>query len=295
MDSVWFKSDKQANVHRKWFIHMGLGFNIRSVVTQIKMTKKIAHYFVEAPDDFTVNEAIRWGQVHALGGDRRLTESLLGSIIGCSFKNHDFWTSVIRYFIENPFIERKNVGPIIDYINHQKFIHQEIMIGPGIVEEREPPQPNFSMRRRNPNTLLNLVSQWHDGLKKSNHAKHMYFKKSGISEYMVKKQKGDNKKTWRIYELLSGEELIKEGTVMHHCIATYASSCMSGKCSIWSMIYNDDLGKKKLLTIEVNKQGMINECRGKHNRWPTTKEFSIMKDWANKEKLRINKYIQINS
>lgn len=292
MDFAWLEAGKGAYTHRDWFIHLAVGKNIRTAKTPTKLTKKMSHYFVQAPDDYLPEEAIRWGQIHALGGDKRLTEAILGTPIGTEFGNDAFWRSVILFFIENPFIERQQVGPIIDYINHQKYLTQENVVGPGVVEIAEPPQPNFSMRKRNPNTLLRLVSEWHNNLSKKTVAQNLYFRKSGINEYISKPSK-NQKRVWRIIELLSGYALIREGDIMHHCIATYANACAAGKCSIWSMMFEDEQGKKKLLTIEVNRDKLIVEARGKYNRWPNSKEFRRLKDWAKKEDLKINKYIKI--
>jgi hypothetical protein len=161
MDSAWFRSDKGSYRMRDWFVHVGSGRNIRTAKTPIRLTKRMAHYLLEAPDDYTIESALRWGQVHALGGDRRLTEALLSTRIGDSFENDDFWGSVIRFFIANPLLDRSHVGPIVDYLLHQKYETREMLVGPGVVEQLPPPQPLLSMRGRTPESLLKHVELWH--------------------------------------------------------------------------------------------------------------------------------------
>lgn len=292
MDSVWFRNDKGSYRMRDWFIHIGCGKNIRTAKLPIPLTKSEAHHFIKAPDDYSIENAIRWGQVHSLGGDKRLTESINGSRIGNSFKNYEFWLSVIRFFVNNPLLDRRHVGPIIDFLSFQKFETQEVLVGPGIVENREPPQPGLSMNRRNPERLLRQVEQWHRELGRSIPAKQLYFKRSGIDEFEVKTGKDEKQRIWKITEILSGSALANEGKMMHHCVATYAPSCASGKCSIWTMELQIPNHREKCQTIEVNRHGVIVESRGKYNRYPNHKEFEILKQWAKKEGLTVGQSIR---
>ena len=74
MDGVWFSGNE---IHQNWFKHIGVGQNIRTAPDiPVALTKKMAHHFLKAPEQYTVEEALRWGQVHALGGDRCLVDAL---------------------------------------------------------------------------------------------------------------------------------------------------------------------------------------------------------------------------
>ena len=48
---------------RDWFVHIGDGKNIRSAGTPIPLTKLMAHHFMQAPDEITIEGALRWGQI----------------------------------------------------------------------------------------------------------------------------------------------------------------------------------------------------------------------------------------
>ena len=286
MDLVWFRSDKGGYKYRNWYVHLGRGKNIRTANTPIKLTKKVAHYFLQAPDDYSIEEAIKFGEIKSLKGDRRLVEAILSTPLARGFRNNEFWNSVYKFFIENPFIDRAQVGPIIDYINNQKYLSWEEVVAPGVAEIRLPPQPNFSMTGRDPNTLLLRVDAWHRQISKIIPSKNLFFKKSGINPFVKGK-----KEKWVITELLSGTELMQEGREMHHCVASYARSCALGKCSIWSMSFNDGYINKKCITIEVLKDGRIVQCRGRYNRLPSATELNVIIDWALKEKLTLAKYV----
>jgi len=291
MDQAWFRPDVYAERYCNWFVQLGAGKNIRTLDTPIPLTKLMAHHFLQAPDDYSIEGAIRWGQVHALGGGTRLTGALMGTRIGYDFQENEFWTSVIRFLVANPLLDRQHVGPIVDYLCAQKFEMREVMVGPGRVEVHPPPQPGLTMRGRTPDTLLAQVERWHRELGRASGAERLYFRRSGVKELELKTGK-DGANTWRIRELLSGAELIAEGRAMKHCVASYARSCAAGHCSIWAMELVSELGREKRQTVEVTRQRVIVQCRGKQNRLPTPAEFDVIKEWARYAGLTLSPYVR---
>ena len=291
MDQAWFRRDAGSERYREWFVQLGAGKNIRTLQTPIPLSKQMAHHFVQAPDDTSIEGAIRWGQVHALGGGARLTGALLGTRIGHDFSNNEFWTSVIRFFVANPLLDRQHVGPIVDYLHAQKFETREVVVGPGQVEVHLPPQPGLTMRGRTANTLLAQVERWHRELGRTSGAERLYFRRSGVKELSLKTGK-DGENVWRIRELLSGAELVAEGRVMKHCVASYAHSCAQGRASIWAMELHTELGREKRQTIEVTREGMIVQCRGRQNRLPTQPELDVVREWARLAGLTLSPYVR---
>lgn len=293
MDSAWFQGGKGAYRQRDWFVHIGSGKNIRAAKTPVPLTKRMAHHFLEAPDGYSIEHAIRWGQTHASGGDRRLTEALLGTQLGDGFENDDFWMSVIRFLVANPMLDRRHVGSIVDYLRHQKFETREVLVGPGRIETEEPPQPNLTMRGRTADSLLRQVESWHRELGRSRAAERHFFRRSGIQDFELATGKG-KKSTWRVRELLSGAELIAEGRAMRHCVSSYAASCAIGRCSIWAMELQTPTGLEKRQTVEVTDHGLIVQCRGKQNRLPTPAEYEVLAQWARAAGLSISSYLETN-
>jgi hypothetical protein len=291
MDQAWFIAEARGERHRDWYLSLGAGKNIRTADTPFPLSKLMAHHFLEAPDDFSIEAALRWGQVHALGGDRVLTEALLGSRIGHDFTEHEFWTSVIRFFIANPLLDRRHIAPIIDYLYAQRFETREVLVGPGRVERHVPPQPNLSMRGRTAQSLLAQVERWHRELGRTAGAEKVYFRRSGIKELALKAGR-DGEIEWRIRELLSGADLMAEGRVMKHCVASYARSCASGHSSIWAMELRTEAGVEKRQTVEVTHERVIVQCRGKQNRLPTPSELGVIKEWARLAGLTLSPYVR---
>jgi hypothetical protein len=86
---------------------------------------------------------------------------------------------------------------------------------------------------------------------------------------------------WTIRELTTQESLLAEGKKLKHCVASYASSCAKGQCSIWTLELEHDSVREKRVTIEVNSATrFIVQARGRLNRLPDHQESSILRRWA---------------
>lgn len=292
MDAAWLRQGQGSRALREWYLHIAAGRNIRTARTPIPLTKMMAHHFLEAPAGASIEGAFRWGEVHALGGDATLTHALLGTRLGNHFDHSEFWSSVIRFFIANPLLDRAHVGPIVDYLHAQKFQTRDIVDEHGRTTAEPPPQPNLQMRGRTADALLAQVERWHGALGKTRGVESLFFKVSGFKAASFKAGSKDAPSLWHFRELHSGNALIAEGNAMRHCVASYARSCAAGSCSIWAMEVDRHGGTEKIQTLEVSRQGVIVQCRGRLNRLPTTAEFEIVRRWAAFAGLTISPYVR---
>ena len=294
MDSAWLRRDQGSYRMRDWFLLIGNGGSLRKESTPIPLTKSMTHHFMQTPAAYSIEGAFRWGQVHALGGDRRLSDALVATRLGDSFENGDFWQTVIRFLAHNPMLDRVHVGPIVDYLQNQRFERRWVFTAPGVREEQPPPQPNLSMRGRRVETLLRQVDAWHDELGRVNRTEGLRWEASGIPplEFQAGTQ-GKSLRSWRTRELLSSEELYREGRAMHHCVGSYAASCARGACSVWALEVEDFQGLEKLQTVEVNRHKVIVQSRGCYNRLPNQQEFEMLNRWAQQAGLEISGYVTV--
>ncbi|MFK7904787.1 MAG: hypothetical protein AB8B69_06665 [Chitinophagales bacterium] len=61
MDKAFYTNNQKEIA---WFIWIGSGYNIRNASgLPFPLTKKMAHHFLQAPNDSSITEAFRWGQV----------------------------------------------------------------------------------------------------------------------------------------------------------------------------------------------------------------------------------------
>jgi len=292
MDNAWY----QGNVkQQRWFIHIGEGKNVRTARSlPIRLTKKMAYHFLQAPDSYTVQGALRWAQILALGGNRVIANAINGTKLVRNFKDEEFWLSVLRFFVSNPLLDVSHINPIVDYIWNQKYENRVEFVERGVAQEIGPAQPNFSMRGRTPESLLRQVDEWHRRLGRETRGGDLQWQKARIGDYKFVEgnAKRTNMRVWTIRELLSSKELIAEGRVQGHCVASYARSCFTGRSAIWAMDMKDSTGVSKMVTIEVNLQSkQVCQVRGKRNRLPRDREKDIIFRWAQKEGLTVAEHI----
>jgi len=289
LGSVWFRTDDIATDYQQWYVDIGRGSSPRAGPSPIPLTKKVAHYFLRAPGNFSVEQAIRFGQIMAMDGSIRLCNAVIESRLGADFSNDDFWQSVINFFIRSPNLDLSQVGPIVDFIQHHKFERQQVFRDGGEARSLPPPQPNFSMQRRTLRALLAQVNEWHHRLGKVKVDSSMRWAASGIRPASYVRGKDDKRVIWRFSELLSQKELAREGNAMRHCVATYSRHCRDGNSSIWSMTSEDAGGNvRRRQTIEVSRHKRIVQCRGRMNKHPSDQERQLVALWAKAESLALS-------
>lgn len=290
LDAAWLRRDKGSHAHRDLFVHIGRGNNPRTGRTPVPLSKKEAHFFLTAPDHYSIEGAVRWGQVLALGGSPRLVDALVATPLGATFAHEEFWSSVLRFFVDNPMLDPASVGPLIDYIDHQKFRSTDVVQADGRVRTEPPPQPGFSMARRTPAALLAQMERWHARLGRAHAAGAVSWAPAGPAEFTWETGR-TNAKVWTIRELRSSQALLLEGRAMKHCVSSYARSCAAGRCSIWSLEVRSRDGLEKRQTVEVSRQGVIVQSRGKLNALPKQQDLDVLRRWAEREGLALATYL----
>ncbi|NOT42545.1 MAG: hypothetical protein HOP13_18880 [Alphaproteobacteria bacterium] len=300
LDSAWLRGDRGASRFRDWFVHIGLGHNMRTAKTPYPMTKMIAHHFVSAPADFSIEGALMLADIKAMNGGERLAAALMGTRLGQRVERDPerraFWLSVYRFFIANPMLDLAHAGPIVDFLNFQKYESQEVMVGPNRAETRPPPQPNLTMTRRTPDSLLRQVEDWHGALRAVRANADRFWKTSGIPGLTLQKGSRDDPdrlQLWTFRELLSGQDLIDNGRALKHCVASYAHSCARGACSIWSleMRMGNERRGDPVLTVEVDANRVVVQARGRANRRPDEGEQAMLETWMKKGALKPGNYL----
>lgn len=292
MDSAWH--DK-ADLPLEWFFEICWGNNIRKCTKlPFQVTKRMAHLFMCAPDHLEFLSALRYARVTSLDGDYRLFKELEGTRL-TFWKDEDFAVSVIKFFADNPMLDRVHVGPIIDYIQNIKFTPVDVF-REGVMVSQGPQKPNFSMSNRSPNALLEVVESWHKLLNNEKKAADTTkWESAKIPDFMLSEGKEGtaNNKIWRISELLSSAELKAEGRAMSHCVASYSNSCKSRTSGIWSLTSESFCNVTSMVTIEINlKSKEIVQARGKRNRKPEEKEWQMILKWAGLNKLSVASYFK---
>jgi hypothetical protein len=211
------------------------------------------------------------------------------------FTNNNFWTTVIQFFIDIPMLNLDEVGAIIDYINEKKFISKRTVING--IPTYAPEMPGFSMKGRNIELLIRATHEWH---KELTHLRRAAGRTNGgsytpdltstwigskVKHFHLKEGSKDKQKLWDIEEIKNASELYDEGKSLHHCVYSYLSSCLGGKCYIFSL----RLFGERIATIEVRDFRAV-QIRGSYNQRPSDKEIEVIEKWSKKENIEITNY-----
>jgi hypothetical protein len=236
------------------FIHLAQGGSVLTAPgLPTKLTKRMAHEFMQAPAYCTLYQAVRWAQVRAAGGDDNLAFWVAFSLLGEGQFDHDgFWLEFMALFARQAMFDNRRVPDVVRYLHAQKFERQALRNG----QAEPPPEPGFSLRGRTATSLLRLADEWlrEFGSTTTGRPELMHWGASMVrgAEYYFETPSGELE-LYQVRELLSGRELHAEGHAMHHCVFSYAEACLLGQSAIFSLTV--EVGRKvakRLATIEVD-------------------------------------------
>jgi hypothetical protein len=284
--SAWFQEPgRWAWRQQEWFKHAGLGKSLRTAGFPIAMSRRIAHELAHAPAHFPIKYALRWAQVRGLGGSDALAHAVASTWLGHRFPNNGFWTSVIVFLISHPGLDLAQVGPVVDYLEDQKFEPRTVIIGDGVEIELDPPQPDLSIKGWTAASLLRRVARWQRQRDRRPERQLIRWAKSEIGGYQRQDEEG---RIWTIFELLDSDELAAEGRAMEHCVASYTNVCSKGGATIWSLGLEEDGERQRVLTIEVEpKTRQVVQAKLKDNDDPDERSRSLVEDWARQQGLTL--------
>jgi hypothetical protein len=285
-DSVWKKDNK---AQQRWFRVIGQGRNLRELELPLKLTQKMAHIaMTEVPESIlTLEKALRWAQIRGLGGSVALADAIVATPLGESFGEEPFWESVVHFFVNNPTLSLAQVGPLIDYLRFERY-------EPRWADEAGARLPvGFTMKGRTAAALLQKMQEWHVQLKWRSRFSVSHWPSCGLSGNRWKSPCPRTKETrvWELVELTEARILVAEGEAMHHCVASYGERCISGTVSIWSLrvqIGEPPQSPRRVLTVRVGRDRMIQEVRGKFNASPVPSLNARLLDDSDDQQLLID-------
>lgn len=281
LDSVWLQG-KGGSRYQKVFQHLGSGKNLKTAPLgfNITVTKKVAHHFRFAPRHYSIPEALRWAQIHALGGNKRLVEAIRGTRLVHTFTDDTFWVNFFRFLINSDSLESvspRQIQMIVDWIWDIRFVPQRVLIAGGGERQVSPSQPHFSLKGKCLKTLLANAESWHHASDNKIVGFQWHPSEERVPFEITER---DGTVTWKFRELLSTAELVSEGEALQHCVGEYDQACYEGRSKIWSLECDRGAGTESILTLEVVEEETITEIRGYGNRLPTPKESNIVRLWG---------------
>jgi len=277
MYEVWFDGNRK---YMSWFIDLGNGYSVKNLTkVPVKLTKKGAHYFLQAPASYTIEMALRRAQALSYGTDELVAERIAHSRLSRNnFQHEDFWETVIQFFMKQTMLDFNKMNEIMDYLadcirtNH-----------------------NYSIKGRTITSLTRQSDEWHiaQAIHSASTVELFTWNPLLDSSLIIHKKQEKELKKYRLFELCSSQELIAEGKKMNHCVASYARSCCVKVTSIFTLRCTSfSKGTETLATIEVDVRSQtIVQAKARFNKPISANAQKIMYDWAVENDLKIGKWL----
>jgi hypothetical protein len=285
------QADGRPTPKQLLFIHLAQGGSVLTAPYQpVRLTKRMAHWFMQAPAYYTIDQAFRFAQVMGLGGDENLAWWVIQSNIGEPTGEDDFWLSVIALFARQAMFDNSHLPDIVEYVNHRKFERTRARDG----REQGPPEPGFSMKGRTALALLRQTETWK--------AENNLLNRADPGQLTWRPGPVPGGDCWGLHEgqgavynfteLMDGEQLRAEGKAMKNCVLTHARSCYFGYGAIFSVTATtNQQPSKRVATLELDiEKRQVYQVRAKCNQRITPETEKVIRQWAKERKLTLNKW-----
>jgi PcfJ-like protein len=264
--------EQKNHLYINWFIHIGRGGRAKDINdVPFAFTQKMGHHFLQAPEKFSIAEALRWAQVKGMGGNDKLADRIAYSWLSVKpYDNEDFWSAFLGMLINGGMFNENKVTELIDYVREMKREHHE-----------------YNLKGRTLNSLLRQSDEWHNrfSAKQANH----FWKPCGIEGLRISKKN----ELIVLEELTEFKALAEEGRTMKHCVSSYSFYCAKGRSAIFSLRkYADGFLQERLATIEVNMPlRRVVQAKAKANTHISDDAKKYMMIWVDKEELTVGPYL----
>jgi len=289
LSASWYATDAYGDRKRQWFIAHALGTSVRSLDLPIAMTSQMEHHLLRSRHHLPIELAMRRAELLGLGAPDDLLREVLATSAGPDLEHGAFWRTVWRFFIDHEReLDRSQIVPIVDYIYTIRQERFAIETPEGVMF-RDPPQPAFSMKGRTVRSVLRLMHEWHRSLGLAHGG--LRWAPSPLRPMAIEEPPHDPldpPTVWQFVELTNGDQLREEGVALKHCVGSYATACWRGRSRIWSLRSKRVGMPRSVLTIEVDmKRRTVVQARGRLNRQASGKPLRLLRDWADRERLRL--------
>jgi hypothetical protein len=261
--------------YRDWFLAVARGESFAKMVKGV-LTKREAHWFLQAPGGNSIEENLFWAKAAAAGVPLDGCDYLVGRFRpGNLAQIGSRLPDMLRFYADAwPEMRGHDKDEITDFVRT-------------IVLDRE-----FSFKGRTFGSMRKLCHEWH----RTVYAAKVREYQSWSPIFPLWEDQSPARRL-RAIELTSNRALADEGQKQRHCVFTYTDMCLQGRCSIVSLRWYEDLEDDRAprelsrITVEVSTHARaIVQIRGNMNRPATEEEMKGIRLWAGAQGLRISGY-----
>lgn len=260
---------------RSLFYAAAQGQSVAKLLTD-HLTKKEAHWFMQAPDEYSVAQNILWARLAAHGVNPDVARLLMTRVCtsetlrALGGRSTDLWRFFGHYGAQmTPTTQRHLIDFVIAMSN----------------------QANFSFKGRTLRSMIKLSQEWH--------RMNRWGSLGAFCRWPSLFEPWEVRTTtmWvRAVELVSNRDLHEETRRQMHCVFTYLSQCMRGEARIvrvsWLADTMTGYHEMTRVTVEVCVHTKtVVQALGRANRSLSDEERRVIRLWASANGLRIAPYV----
>ena len=295
-ESAWLEKGDLRYLERDWYCDIAAGKNWRKLEKiPASVTGRSVHFAMTAPDELTVREALRWGQLTAMGASPALIDEVLKSCVVNTISNDEVWSCLLAKVVGSKNFESRNFGMMADFFGglyqwNQFFRARDLV--------RLPLSELLNHCRKHWRRLLDNALA--DGLKfktddlgdaglrrdlqRYTHAWWEPMECVPIEEIQHRARNG-KKTVWQVTQLVRHSQLVAEAVAMNHCVDSFRRSCQrkfSAIFSVGEMVDQDGCQQvERRVTVEVyRKKRWVIQAKRRWNDEPERVELEVISQWA---------------
>lgn len=293
MAKIWH-TPRFRFLHAHWYLQLARGESVRRIKFSghLKLSKSEARFFMQAPDDATPEQAVRYAQAMACGsGHARARDIMLCLPSVADLHGEPFWQEAIRFLVRLDCIDRSEMQRVVHFCQAQRFTPSTQLIGP--LGTNEPLQPNLSLKGRSLRSVRRMMVEWENELKRTRSAFLFFSPDTSWPATSIEGHLGRSEtRTWRIEEVLTPRMLRREGNEMRNCVMSYLGRCVQRQTSIWSLSKWEGRKRQRRATIEVDPTTrQIRQALGRWNCDLEEEESKVLREWAEEAELSLAKHL----
>ncbi|GLR91526.1 PcfJ domain-containing protein [Bradyrhizobium iriomotense] len=273
-------------LRKRWYVVAAGGGSLYGAGAAAWLSRKEVHAFLNPLGNVGFEAAIWQAIARSYANDPSVALRIARTRIAQTPRaEHGFWREVVRFFCAHP-TTVEEMDDLHDYL--------------AACYRRD---PEFSLKGRSLVSLGRQMREWHRDLEAiarieaarrraeavRNRARGLAvdpvdeaWRGTTIADWSWSTSSKDRAKReeYVVVQLRTAADLVAETRGMRHCVASYATKCIAGQASIWSLRRRASGDVHRLLTIELDRRSRAVQVRGFANRPPLAEERKILERWA---------------
>jgi hypothetical protein len=273
-------------LRKRWYVVAARGGSLYGAGAAEWLSRKEVHAFLNPVGSVSFEAAIWQAIARSYASDPGVATRIARTRITQTPRaQHRFWREVVRFFCAHP-TTVEEMDDLHDYL--------------AACYRRD---PEFSLKGRSLVSLGRQMREWHRDLEAvarieaarrraeaaRNRARGLAaepvdeaWRGAAIADWSWTTSSKDRAKReeYVVVQLRTAADLVAETRGMRHCVVSYATKCIAGQASIWSLRRRAAGSVQRLLTIELDPRSRAVQVRGFANRPPLAEESKILERWA---------------